>query len=98
MVARPFARIAGVRAVFVLVATLTAHALASGVAGAGSAAAVPPQAAPIWTAATGSAASPPVVADGVVYVSTEKGPLFAFDANCATEGRTCTPLWTGNTG
>lgn len=57
-----------------------------------------PHARPIWMAATGSYTSPPVIADGVMYVATARGPLFAFDERCAAGGRSCDPLWTGDTG
>jgi hypothetical protein len=51
-----------------------------------------------WTANTGSYTSPPAVVDGVVYVGTKNGPLYAFPATCGSEGATCQPLWTGHSG
>ena len=61
---------------------------------------------PLWTAATGALTfSSPVVANGVVYVGSYDGKLYAFDAaggaaNCAgtAPNRTCTPLWTATVG
>ncbi|MFI9276235.1 PQQ-binding-like beta-propeller repeat protein [Kitasatospora sp. NPDC052896] len=35
---------------------------------------------PHWRRALGSAVSDPAIADGVVYVTTEKGAVLAFDA------------------
>jgi len=51
-----------------------------------------------WTGATdGAVFSSPAVADGVVYVGSMDGKLYAFPAfGCG--GPTCTPLWTGATG
>jgi hypothetical protein len=37
--------------------------------------------------------SSPAVANGVLYVS--NGGLHAYPANCASDGSTCPPLWTG---
>jgi hypothetical protein len=45
-----------------------------------------------WIANTGSYTSPPSVVDGVVYVGTKNGPLYAFSATCGTGGSTCQPL------
>lgn len=42
-------------------------------------------------------ASPPAVADGVVYVGASDGRLFAVPTACATGG-SCDPLWQGQTG
>jgi outer membrane protein assembly factor BamB len=61
---------------------------------------------PLWTAATGdSVGSSPAVVGGTVYVGSNDGKLYAFDAtggdaNCtgAAPTRTCTPLWTAATG
>lgn len=51
--------------------------------------------APLWTAATGSETSAPVVSNGTVYVASQH--LFAFDAagqqNCSGSPKTCQPLW-----
>ena len=51
---------------------------------------------PLWTASTAGdepeGTTPPTVADGVVYVSSET--LYAFAVGCASGGGTCTPLWT----
>ena len=47
-----------------------------------------------WTATTPSFIySSPAVADGVVYVGSRDGNLYAFAAGCASGGGTCTPLW-----
>jgi outer membrane protein assembly factor BamB len=52
-----------------------------------------------WTGATGAAVnSSPAVANGVVYVGSNDGKLYAFAAGCATGGGTCTPIWKGTTG
>jgi outer membrane protein assembly factor BamB len=59
--------------------------------------------APLWTADTGAEVfSSPVVANGVVYVSSvsEDNNLHAFDAagntNCSGSPKVCTPLWTAD--
>src|SRR5205823_9213817 len=54
---------------------------------------------PLWTAATGADVySSPAVANGVVYVGSQDGKLYAFDAagttNCSGTPKTCYPLWT----
>jgi outer membrane protein assembly factor BamB len=66
---------------------------------------VPKTCAPLWTAATGGPvdSSPAVAfADGTVYVGSDDGKLYAFDAagatNCAGTPKTCDPLWTAATG
>jgi outer membrane protein assembly factor BamB len=55
-----------------------------------------------WTATTGGLVhSSPAVANGVVYVGSEDGKLYAFDAvgsNCSGTPTTCAPLWTATTG
>jgi len=38
------------------------------------------------------------IANGVVYVGSTDGELYAFAVGCASGGGTCTPLWTGATG
>ena len=54
---------------------------------------------PLWTGTTGGVISAsPAVADGVVYVGSDDGKLYAFAVGCATGGGTCTPLWTATTG
>jgi outer membrane protein assembly factor BamB len=67
---------------------------------------------PLWIGATGGngpSDSSPAVANGVVYIGSElsrgyaglSNPLVAFDAtgaNCSGTPKTCTPLWTGQTG
>jgi hypothetical protein len=41
----------------------------------------------------------PTVVDGTAYVSSLRGSdLAAFDIHCATDGRTCGPLWTASPG
>ena len=50
-----------------------------------------------WTAATaGAVASSPSVVDGVVYVGSNDGKLYAFDAKGVTNctATMCAPLWT----
>ena len=56
-----------------------------------------------WTATTaGSVHSSPAVANGVVYVGSTDGKLYALDAagvtNCSGSPKTCAPLWTATTG
>jgi outer membrane protein assembly factor BamB len=52
-----------------------------------------------WTGATGSVVdSSPAVANGVVYIGSMGGTLYAYAAGCASGGGTCTPLWTATTG
>ncbi len=60
---------------------------------------------PLWTAPTsGIVISSPAVAGGVVYVGSDDGMLYAFDAagrdaTCTgTQSRTCSPLWKARTG
>ena len=49
-----------------------------------------------WTGQTGSPIrSSAAVADGVVYVGSRDGKLYAFAVGCAVGGGACTPLWTG---
>ena len=49
-----------------------------------------------WSAATGNAGhTSPAVAGGSVYVGSENGKLYAFNANCSAN---CSPRWTGTTG
>lgn len=54
---------------------------------------------PLWTSGTDTVATPPAIANGVVYESSE-GNLLAFDAagntNCSGTPKTCSPLWYGN--
>jgi outer membrane protein assembly factor BamB len=48
-----------------------------------------------WTADTGNAIrSSPAVANGVVYVGSWDGKLYAYAVGCASGGGSCTPLWT----
>jgi len=50
-----------------------------------------------WTGATGNAVySSPAVANGMVYVGSADGKLYAFDASATTAcaNTLCTPLWT----
>jgi outer membrane protein assembly factor BamB len=52
-----------------------------------------------WTgAASGAVNSSPAVANGVVYVGSADGKLYAFGVGCATGGGTCSPIWTAATG
>ena len=59
---------------------------------------------PRFTATTGSniSMSSPAVVNGVVYIASENGTLYAIDAagntNCSGTPKTCTPLWTAPTG
>src|SRR5687768_14069481 len=56
-----------------------------------------------WTAPTGNSVySSPAVANGTVYVGSDDGKLYAFDAagvaNCSPgPPRACSPLWTAAT-
>jgi hypothetical protein len=52
-----------------------------------------------WTATTGAAIwSSPAVANGVVYVGSSDGKLYAYAVGCNSGGGTCSPLWTATTG
>jgi outer membrane protein assembly factor BamB len=55
-----------------------------------------------WTQTVGSVYSSPAVANGVVYVGSTQGNLYAFSAagttGCSGTPKTCQPLWTGTTG
>jgi outer membrane protein assembly factor BamB len=55
-----------------------------------------------WTQTVGSVGSSPAVANGVVYVGSTQGNLYAFSAagttGCSGTPKTCQPLWTGTTG
>jgi outer membrane protein assembly factor BamB len=59
---------------------------------------------PLWTGATGGYidTSSPAVANGVVYVGSNDGKLYAFSAagvtGCSGSPKTCNPLWTAVTG
>jgi outer membrane protein assembly factor BamB len=59
---------------------------------------------PLWTATTSGViiTSSPTVANGVVYVGSNDGKLYAFDAagvtGCSGSPKTCIPLWTATTG
>jgi outer membrane protein assembly factor BamB len=65
-----------------LISTVNVHALATA-----------------WTGLTGAAVdSAPAVANGVVYVGSSDGKLYAFAVGCATGGGACTPIWTATTG
>ena len=64
----------------------------------------PKTCAPLWTAATGGldiSLSSPAVANGVVYLGSTDGKLYAFDAtgttNCSGTPKTCAPVWTAPT-
>ena len=47
-----------------------------------------------WTGATGAAVnSSPAIANGVTYVGSNDGKLYAFAVGCATNGSACTPAW-----
>jgi len=55
-----------------------------------------------WTTTTGGARSSPAVANGVVYLGSADGKLYAFDAGgatgCSATPKTCSPLWSATTG
>jgi outer membrane protein assembly factor BamB/ABC-type phosphate transport system substrate-binding protein len=52
-----------------------------------------------WQGSTGSLIEGgPVIADGVVYVGSTDGKLYAFAVNCAEGGGDCSPIWTATTG
>lgn len=52
-----------------------------------------------WTGATGGIVdSSPVVDNGVVYVGSSDGKVYAFPVGCGTGGAACTPIWVGPTG
>ena len=50
-----------------------------------------------WTGSVGAVTSSPAVADGVVYVGSSDGTLYAYGVGCATGGASCTPLWKAQT-
>jgi outer membrane protein assembly factor BamB len=65
----------------------------------------PKECKPLWTADIGSTVashSSAAVANGIVYIPSTNGNLYAFDAaakkNCTggTKNKTCTPLWTAS--
>ena len=65
----------------------------------------PETCAPLWTASISTdfnVQSSPAVVNGVVYVGSDNGKLYAFDAagntNCSGTPKTCAPLWTASTG
>jgi outer membrane protein assembly factor BamB len=54
---------------------------------------------PLWTATTGGAIeASPAIANGIVYIASTDGKLYAFDAlgnaNCSGTPTVCNPLWT----
>jgi outer membrane protein assembly factor BamB len=52
-----------------------------------------------WFGSTGGhVVSSPAVVNGVVYVGSEDGKLYAFPVACGTGGVACSPMWTGQTG
>ena len=53
-----------------------------------------------WTATTGGSIghSSPVVANGIVYVGSEDGKLYAYAVGCNVGGGSCAPLWEAVTG
>jgi outer membrane protein assembly factor BamB len=60
---------------------------------------------PLWTATPDGGLlygseflSSPAVANGVVYIGSTDGKLYAYAVGCASGGGTCTPLWTGSVG
>jgi hypothetical protein len=54
---------------------------------------------PLWTATPGDGIdSSPTVANGVVYVASRDGRLNAYAVGCASDGGTCTPLWSADIG
>src|SRR6476620_7541891 len=59
---------------------------------------VPKFCAPLWTGHTGPISSSPAVANGVVYIGSDDGTFYAFDAvgttGCSGSPKTCPPLWT----
>jgi outer membrane protein assembly factor BamB len=77
---------------------------ATGVSGCSGA---PKTCSPLWTANAGDSlyypiVSSPAVANGMVYIGSYNGKLYAFDATgvtgCSGSPKTCSPLWTGATG
>jgi outer membrane protein assembly factor BamB len=73
-------------------------------AGAANCSGTPTSCAPLWTATTGGelGMSSPAVANGVVYVGSQDGKVYALDAagstNCSGTPTSCSPLWTADTG
>jgi outer membrane protein assembly factor BamB len=54
----------------------------------------------LWAASTGGPiSSSPTVANGVIYVGSEDGKVYAFQTGCSIEFDTCArPIWTATTG
>ena len=52
-----------------------------------------------WSATTGGIVnSSPAVANGVIFVGSSNGSLYAYDFRCASAGQSCSPRWTATTG
>jgi outer membrane protein assembly factor BamB len=52
-----------------------------------------------WTGTTaGVVESSPTIVNGVVYVGSNDGNLYAYAVGCAFGGGSCAPIWTGATG
>ncbi len=67
--------------------------------GSGSCSGTPKTCTPLWTGATGGAIhSSPAESNGVTYVGSDDGKLYAFSTTCGTGGASCDPLWTATTG
>jgi outer membrane protein assembly factor BamB len=86
-----------------VVSDSTLWAFKAGAGSAGSCSGLPRFCAPLWTAPTGGFIdSSPAVANGIAYVNSSDGNLYAFDAlgntNCSGGTKTCAPLWTSPTG
>jgi outer membrane protein assembly factor BamB len=85
----------------------TAKFYAYDATGKGNCSGSPPLCSPLWSASVGTLnqgvdQSSPAVANGVVYVGSRDGSIYAFDAqggtHCSGTPVVCTPLWTANTG
>ncbi len=69
-------------------------------AGTTGCAGTPKTCSPVWTATIGGGmqGSSPAIANGVAYVGSKDGKVYAFDAagttGCAGTPKSCTPLWT----
>jgi outer membrane protein assembly factor BamB len=51
-----------------------------------------------WTGTTGNdVTSSPAVSNGVVYVGSVDGKLYAYPVGCASFGGACSPIWKGTT-
>jgi outer membrane protein assembly factor BamB len=85
------------------VSNFTLYAFQAGAGNATNCSGLPRFCKPLWTAAAGGFIdSSPAVVNGIAYVNSTDGNLYAFDATgrtkCSGTPKTCAPLWTAATG